>query len=177
MGPEEIVNATVSMIQQFNNWKQLRKDIDAVIRLLYLESMRNVNLLESLDFEKRNIKTDDDGFKKISLMLETDVLDLLFLEGRKSSKLFRIMEKMSDLELEEEDDFTAGNGRHTLNALSFIYIKIWTLKKLIVLDTKGRALKNIRYRSRIKNILSAYDIVLKNLREMDEIKPLLQRKL
>lgn len=175
MGPDQIINTTLSLIQQFNNWRQLRKDIDAVIRLLYLESMRNVNLLEALNYDSRGIRTDDDAFKKIILLLETGVLDMIFLEGKKSSRIFKLMEKMSDIELEDEDGIDENEGRHTLNALSFIYIRIWAVKRLVSLETKGKALKSIRYRNRIKNILSAYNIVLMNLRDMDEIQPLLQQ--
>lgn len=176
MGPGEIINTTVSMIEQFNNWRQMRKDIDAVIRLLYLESARNINLLEALNYEGKSLKSDDDAYKKAALLLETEILNMIFLEGKKSSRIFKIMEKMSDIELEDEDGTSETEKRHTLNALSFIYIKIWTLKKLVQLETKGKALKSIRYRNRMKNILSAYHSVLRNLKDMDEIAPLLQEK-
>ena len=177
MVPKEIIDSAASLLERFNNWRQLKKDINAVLRLLYLESMRNVNLLACLNLDNnKNIKPDDDAFIKAAMAIETDMLELIFLEGKKSSRLFKAIEDMRDEELEDEDTNTHDiNNRHTMNALGFIYIKVWTIKKLASLNSGGKAIKTIRYRARLKNILTAYNVVLRNLRDMDEIRPLLNR--
>jgi hypothetical protein len=175
MGFNEIVNSTFSVYQQFSTWRQFKKDIKAVLRLLYLESIRNLSLIDSLDFNNKKIKADDESFKKIALLIETDILNLVFLDGKKNTRLFNIIEDIKKDELENEDDGNPDNNRDTLNALAFVYVKIWTIKKLASLDSKGNALKSIRYRARLKNISSAYKTVLKSIRELDVIKPLLNR--
>jgi len=176
MGPGEIINSTFSLYQQYSNWRQFNKDTGALLRLLYLESMRNINLISTLNFESKNIRTDDDDFKKISLFLETDILNLVFLDGKKSTKLFSVMNDISQIKLEDEEGDDQKNNETTLNALVYLYVKIWILKKLVSFDSKGKALKPIRYRARLQNITSIYHIVADCLRNLDEITPLLTKE-
>lgn len=176
MGPGEIINSTFTVYEHFKSWRQFNKDTNAVLRLLYLESMRNINLISTLNFDDKNIKTDDDAYKRLALLLETDMLNLVFLDGKKSTNLFSVMSDLSQLKFEEEDSDEHDNSKNTLSALVYLYVKIWTLRKLASFDSKGKALKSIRFRARLKNIFNVYQLFTDNLRNLDEIKPLLKTK-
>jgi len=176
MGPGEIINSTFKVYQQFSDWRQFNKDKDAILRLLYLESMRNINLISTLNFDNKSIRTDDDAYKKIALLIETDILNLVFLDGKKSTKLFSVMNDISQIGLEDEDPDNQENNKNSLNALAYLYVKIWTLKKLSSFDSKGKALKSVRFRARLKNIYEIYYNFAGSLRTLDEIRPLLTKE-
>ena len=175
MGPGEIINSTFKVYQQFSDWRQFNKDTDAILRLLYLESMRNINLISTLNFDNKSIRTDD-AYKKMALLIETDILNLVFLDGKKSTKLFSVMNDISQIGLEDEDADDQEKNKNSLNALVYLYVKIWTLKKLASFDSKGKALNSIRFRARLKNISKVYHSFADSLRKLDEIKPLLTKE-
>jgi len=174
MGPKDVIDSTISIIEKYSSWRQLKKDTGAILRLLYLESKRNSSLLSCIknDYKNRDIKKQETDFKEIILALETGILELIFMAGKSNSKVFDFILNLSDFE--PDDDGSDGyEDENPLNALSFLHVKIWTIKKLALLN-QSLVLKKINYNVRLKNIQSAYITLLKNLEKLPEIAPLIK---
>ncbi len=173
MGPKDVFDTTLSVIEKYSAWRQMKKDTGAVLRLLYLESKRNSNLLSCINQDYNNkTKKQEFDFKELISALEIEILELIFMAGKSSSKVFEFMKDSADFEL--DDDFEAQESENPLNALSFLYVKIWTIKKLVSIN-QSTVLRKINYKVRLKNINSAYISLLVNLEKVPEIKPLIKK--
>ncbi len=174
MGPKDVFDSTLTIIEKYSTWRQLKKDTGAILRLLYLESKRNSNLLSCIknEYKSKESKKQESDFREIISALETEILDLIFMSGKSSSKVFDFMKESSEFEL--DDDIDNHESESPLNALSFLYVKIWTVKKLVSIN-QAEVLKKINYKIRLKNIQSAYISLLINLERLPEIDLLIKR--
>jgi hypothetical protein len=168
MGPKDIIDSTLSVVEKYSTWRQLKKDTGAILRLLYLESKRNSNLLSSIKYENkiRNTKNQESEFNGIITALEIEILELIFMAGKSNSKVFEFMKNPSEFDIDDDENFI---NETPLNALSFLYVKIWALKKLITMN-QSSVLKKINYKVRLKNIQSAYISLMINLEKVPEVK-------
>lgn len=172
MGPKDIIDSTLSVVEKYSTWRQLKKDTGAILRLLYLESKRNSNLLSSIKYENkiRDTKNQESEFNGIIAALEIEILELIFMAGKSNSKVFEFMKNPSEFDIDDDENLT---NETPLNALSFLYIKIWALKKLITMN-QCSVMKKINYKVRLKNIQSAYISLMINLEKVPEIKILIR---
>ena len=102
---EKYYDPLTNMYDRLSTWKQFRKDVDTKLRLFYLECRQNLELLNILDLNPENdeILTTDQDFKTIIGQLSTEVLEMVFLEGKRNNKFYEVLRKVIDTEEEEED--------------------------------------------------------------------------
>lgn len=142
-------------------WKEVKDGVKTQYRLLYLECMRNLDLIDVLNFE--NGEGNDEDFKSIIKLLELDFIELTFF----NSNNIEVLQKLTYSKVEyinEEDNSTSLRQ----NPLTSVYLKIKTVQKLVELEKKGKALKNINYKVRLKNIKSGLLKIVKILSKEKE---------
>jgi hypothetical protein len=169
MNPNDMTAVSFSIWDRYRSWRQQRLNVKAMLRLLYLESLRNLSLLDCLDFSAKGSAKDGDTLKDVILALETDVLNNVFYEGRRNARIFSAMNRLGHA---DEDD--ADNERPSLSLVLFLQTKIWTLKKIVSMNSKDKALKGIKYKERLRHIQTAYLEIIRRMSEMKEIRPLLK---
>lgn len=172
---EKYLSPLTNMYDRLSTWKQFRKDVDTKLRLFYLECRQNLELINILDLNPENdeIHTSDQDFKTIIGQLNTEVLEMVFLEGKKNNKFYEVLRKVIDTEEEEEDQKNEKKNKKEkslIQACVYLYVKIATLKKIVQIERKGKALKKIYFRSRLNNIQNNFLNIVKALSQHKEIK-------
>lgn len=151
-------------IDRYSKWKQLGDDVDAKIRLLYLECRRNLALLDCLRMEKGRAKgTESAALLKIIPLLETSIIEMAFMDDQKGKRLFDILNKEIDLNpgkkpaAKDNTETMKDKKRKTrIKVAMSIYASVKTLEGLTKLNADAKMLKKIDYRRRIENIRKAY---------------------
>ena len=168
---EKYYHPFTDIYDRLGKWKQFHKDIHTKLRLFYLECRQNLELLNILDFNQDNeeILTTDEDFKSVAGQLETEVLEMIFLEGKKNNKFYEVLRKKIDIE-EEEDNEKQKKKKSLIQACVYLYVKIAILKKIAGIERKGKALKKIYFRARLNNIRYNYLSIVKALCQHKEIK-------
>ncbi|HCU67996.1 MAG TPA: hypothetical protein DGF30_01940 [Desulfomicrobium sp.] len=175
-----LYNIGTDCIDRYSKWKQLGDDVDAKIRLLYLECRRNLALLDCLRMEKgRMTGTESAALLKIIPLLDTSIIEMAFMDDQKGKKLFELLNKEVDLKLTEErtikSEKQAGKikRRQTrIKVAMHIYTSVKVLEGLNRLNTDGKMLKRLDYKKRISNIKAAYVCLVKSLHEESAINTL-----
>ena len=179
----------VDVVQTFKEWRVLKKNIHAILRLLYLECLKNVELLKCLNLEDSKVPQNDPDFFRVIEQLEITTIEFLFLEGEKNTKIFNILSEKSEIIYEKGDRKTQDSSGQTeitlIQVVIFIYLKINVLKKLsrvyrtdggFLEAGKGKVLKNIRYKTRLNNIKSNLIEIIKVLERQKEFKKIMMRR-
>ena len=78
--PSKLYNPITNLIDRMAEWKQLKNDVNTKLRLLYLECMRNLALLETLDLDTDHddIPTDDEDYLSMAECLDIEILEMIF---------------------------------------------------------------------------------------------------
>ena len=175
-----LYNIGTDCIDRYSKWKQLGDDIDAKIRLLYLECRRNLALLDCLRMEKgRMTKTESAALLKIIPLLDTSIIEMVFMDDQKGKKLFELLNKEVDLKLNEERTIKierqAGKikQRQTrIKVAMYIYTSVKVLEGLSRLNADEKMLRKLDYKRRISNIRAAYICMVKSLHKEPAINTL-----
>ena len=175
-----LYNIGTDCIDRYSKWKQLGDDIDAKIRLLYLECRRNLALLDCLRMEKgRMTGTESAALLKIIPLLDTSIIEMVFMDDQKGKKLFELLNKEVDLKLNEERTIKierqAGKikQRQTrIKVAMYIYTSVKVLEGLSRLNADEKMLRKLDYKRRISNIRSAYICMVKSLHKEPAINTL-----
>jgi hypothetical protein len=175
---ENYYNLLTDVYERLSKWKQLRNEIHTKLRLLYLECRRNLEILEVVELEQTNhIHTDDEDYKSVIKALGTDILEMVFLEGKSSNKLYESLRKEFKFrEIGEHDDKEQAGREESVSvmqAIVYLYVKIDTLKKILAIEKKGSALKKVYLRSRLSNIKENFINVVTFLSCHKEVKEIL----
>lgn len=176
-------NPITDLYDRIGKWKQLQDDLATKVRLLYLECCRNLALLNSLNLSRSGTKAkiDDPDFLAAAAALEVEILEMIFFEGEKNSKFFKLLSKKIEMQPEESDAAPLPPGaetsaeRNIIQAAVSLYISIATLKKVAVMPRTGKALKRINFRTRLANIRTNLLAIVKVLAAAEEIGAILRR--
>ena len=155
-----LYNLGTDCIDRYGKWKQLGDDVDAKIRLLYLECRRNLALLDCLRMEKgRMTKTESAALLKIIPLLDTSIIEMAFMDDQKGKKLFELLNKEVDLKLTEERTIKGkkqtGNAKRRPTRIKVamrIYTSVKVLEGLSRLNADEKMLRKLDYKRRISNI-------------------------
>ncbi|MBN1498615.1 MAG: hypothetical protein JW982_00535 [Spirochaetes bacterium] len=155
-GASTALDIITTITTQLEKWKQVRENTGSVIRLLYLEVSKNIELLSILtDSTDNHITCSSDDFMFFLKNFETSVIEMI-LCGKEETDVFNLLKKKGkirdDNEILEKQTRKVQKYENVLQAMRFVYIKIDLLKKLSALNEKNNLVKNIRTYERLKNI-------------------------
>ena len=175
---ENYYNVLTDVFDRLARWKGLKNEIHTKLRLLYLECRRNLELLQIVELENTDgIHTDDEDYKSVVRALGTEVLEMIFLDGRANNRLYESLRhgfRFREI-AEHENHAVSSNDRHVslIQAVVYLYVKIDTLKKILTIEKKGNALKKVYLRARISNIKESFINVVDILSCHKEVKEIL----
>lgn len=172
------------LYDRISKWKQLKDDLAIKVRLLYLECSRNLAVLNTIILERggAEIKADDEDYIAIVSSLEIEILEMLFFEGEKNSKFFKLLNERMDTALDDPniEKQRAGSKDQTpptvIQACVSLYVSIDTLKKISKMPRKGSALKKVNFRTRLRNIRSNFLAIVQMLSRHKEVESILREK-
>ena len=162
----------VEIWEYFRQRRIIRRNLGAVLRMLYLECLSNIELLKALDGGRR---ARDEAYFAIIDQLETKSIEYLFLEGETNTRVFRSLSRQSEI-VYEEGDLLRGHRLASeirlIHVLVFLQVKISFLRKFAAIRRdaarEGGALRKVRLRVRLENIRSNLEAVVKVL-ESDRV--------
>ena len=174
-----VYDISTNIYDRYAKWKSLDKEVSVKIRLLYLECKRNLALLDCIsERARKDTKVNESEFLSIAALLETDILEMVFMEGEKETKLFETLSQKVDVEL-TRDDVSGEEGinsakqrKSVIQLVMYVYVRVSILKKLASSKEGSKVLKNIKYRKRLENIKSAYISIIKGLSRSYAVKSL-----
>jgi hypothetical protein len=138
----EALDVANSLFDRWRDYRAVRQEASALIRLLYLECRRNLALLDALKLDGAQ---DDADYVEVAHALETAILEQVFLVGEKQTKVLEHLRKKPE-GAEDEDAHDAPD------ALMRLYVRVTALQKIASLSAKGHALRSINYRKRLENV-------------------------
>lgn len=158
-------------------WKALEKDVHAKTRLLYLECRRNLALIDCMKLENKDKTISAADLLTIAGLLETNIIEMIFMDSEKGNKFFDILAKSVDQKYGNENDEVTGDPheikgkgeKSIIKTAMFAYVRISLIKKLSSLPPKSKILDNIKLKTRLINIRDAMLSIVKKLREEDII--------
>lgn len=172
----DFIGMGINIFDRLDKWHNLKQDVDAKIRLLYLECRRNLALLDCINEESIHTETGNIEILKLFKLLETDILELIFMDGEQGNKLFKALSKnMVNADLENDDGESAADNKNKINTTviqtaMYCYVRISVLKKLGSISDEITILKNIHYKKRLSNMRKALLAIIKNLQHFESIK-------
>ncbi len=171
---------------RFRQWRELRRNVHAVVRLLYLEALKNYELLKCIKLEPGKVRQDDADYFAVIEQLDTSIMEFIFLEGEKSSKIVDILANKSRIVREKGEDEDGEEDIKLIHVVIFVYLKIDVLKKLAAMATdtgggpprasKERALKAVRYKTRLANVKSNLAEIIETLEKQKEFRKIRMRR-
>ena len=181
----EIAKNSAGIISQliagYNNYKALHADHDAYIRLMYLEVINNLEVLETIKLDRlKNIEFNDPAFKELINQLSIEVMSGVFVpDGKKNAKLYKFLNEEGtiksfiksddDLILDEKKDNKKNEINTTiLKSIVFLVTKIETLKRVSNIGEQV-FMKELRLKTRLKNIKERLVLLKATLREFDKL--------
>ena len=116
----EIVKNSIGLLSHIitghKNYKDLHADHDAYIRLIYLEVIHNLEVLETLRMDKlKNIEFNDPAFKDLINQLSIEIMTGIFVpEGTKNEKLYKFLNEKGKVKTfsKKDDDMVVGENKN-----------------------------------------------------------------
>jgi len=146
---QESLTGALSLLDRWAQYLNLKADAQALIRLNAIECRRNLALLNALRLEDTSTQTDPD-FLQIAKLLETEALESLYAIGPKENKARVLLSQRVDPKNGDSQDDADLPGELLLR----IYVRITAMQKLVGLVRAGDGLRDIRWRTRLKNLES-----------------------
>jgi hypothetical protein len=135
------------LYERYRQWVDARNDAEALTRLVCLELRRNLALLDALRID--DAPEDSAAFLEATKLLETELLEQIFLPGKGSARLRERLDEPKDGEDEAEDD---GDSVPMTNHLMRLYVRIIAIQKLAALPQDAEGLRKIQYGRRLRHI-------------------------
>ncbi len=166
----------LEILDRMEKWNDSKISMQAKLGLLNLECRLNLNIIDSISIEKMKIDNEHiiDTFRVINKM-ETVVLEMVYLEASMFQEIVNkdlnnesYWEKIKNV-FKADNDLLGGIDITLIQACSFVYLKISTLKKIAENEKFNVALKDIYLKSRIKNIKIMLRVIINRLSEIDPI--------
>ena len=173
------------VLVKIDRYKRLQSDKSAYLRLVYLEVINNLEVLQTVDLGKlKGAKPNEPAIKTVLKLLRTDILESIFYktESEVSQKIYdRLKTKgkidnkyglLKRLTSKGEEHLTNKSiYENMLQAISFVVTKVQLLKTLENLDdNEVLVLNNVNIQARLVNINQRLLMVKRKMDEFDEIK-------
>ena len=146
MTANDLLSTATGLFDRWRQYLSLRSDAEALVRLVAIECRRNLALLNALRLSELAEQSDPD-FLTVAELLETEALEALFAIGPKEAKAREILAQRIDTTLvddEPDEDLPS-------ELLLRIYVRITAMQKLLRLSRLGNGLRDIRWRTRLRN--------------------------
>jgi len=154
----------------FNQIREIQKNRDAYIRLIYMEVRKNLDMFKELDMSA--IDDQDIGSKNLTAFLNnlhTEMLETIFL-GDSNHELFKTLK---DLKVQDKGNKSEQVGDSVLMSVSFIISKIANLRQLNSSYVVGHNIyKPFKISTRLKNIRKRLITVVVSLSELEAVIPI-----
>ena len=170
-----VLRQVISGVDKYQN---IKADEDAYIRLLYLEVMHNLEVLNAISLDKLvGVKHNDPAFKNLMDQLSLEVMAGLFAPGGKQNKkIYNFLAKNGTIKYTNQAGMLEGQETEeneqiettVLKTIVFLVTKIEVLKKLANVG-KQAFMKDLRLKTRVKNIKIRLNFLREKLREYDKL--------
>ena len=187
----EIANNALGIInvilEKVNGYKRIQEEKSALLRLIYLEVINNLEVLKTIDFDRlSSLLANDIQVKQLTTLLQTDMMEVVFYisNDAENKEIYQLMLKRGKIKNKENALVKIhSDGRekvfpgksfiyeNIVQAFSFVFTKIEILRKLSALDAQGiQPIKKLYLKSRFININQRF-LMIKNVMEgFEEIK-------
>ena len=182
---ENSINLIDKLIDKMDKYKQIKKDTTTFLRLLYLEVLRNIEILNVIDFKAyKALNPNDPNIKSLIKLLETSVAEAIFYkeDNTKNANLYEKLRKQGQVKNKERKLMKLEDGQerlvkgkfiyeNVLQAISFVVVKIDLLRELSELKNEElEILKPIKIDVRLLNINQRLLMIKSSLDKMPEVK-------
>jgi len=182
---ESSINLIDKLIDKMDKYKQIKKDTTTFLRLLYLEVLRNIEILNVIDFKAyKSLNPNDPNIKSLIKLLETSVAEAIFYkeDNTKNANLYEKLRKQGQVKNKERKLMKLEDGQerlvkgkfiyeNVLQAISFVVVKIDLLRELSELKNEElEILKPIKIDVRLLNINQRLLMIKSSLDKMPEVK-------
>jgi len=182
---ENSLNIIDKLIDKIEKYKQIKKDTTTFLRLLYLEVLGNLEILNVIDYKAyKQLKPNDPNIKSLIKLLNTDVSEAIFYkeDDTKKSNLYEKLQKQGQVKNRERKLLKLEDGQerlvkgkfiyeNILQAISFVVTKVQVLRELSNLkDEELEILKPIKIDVRLININQRLLMIKSSLDKMPEVK-------
>lgn len=182
---ENSLNLIDKLIEKIDKYKQIKKDTTTFLRLLYLEVLGNLEILNVIDFKAyKSLNPNDANIKSLIKLLSTSVSEAIFYkeDETKNTNLYEKLRKQGQVKNREKKLVKLEDGQerlvkgkfiyeNILQAISFVVVKINLLRELSELSDEELAiLKPIKIDIRLLNINQRLLMIKSLLDKMPEVK-------
>ncbi|MBI9053551.1 MAG: hypothetical protein JEY96_07015 [Bacteroidales bacterium] len=173
------------LIDKIDKYKQIKQDTTTFLRLLYLEVLKNIEILNVIDFKAyKSLHPNDPNIKSLIKLLETSVAEAIFFkeDNTKNANLYEKLRKQGQVKNKERKLVRLEDGQerlvkgkfiyeNVLQAISFVVVKIDLLSELSELkDEELEILRPIKIDIRLLNINQRLLMIKSSLDKMPEVK-------
>ncbi len=137
------------LYERYRQWVDARNDAEALTKLVCLELRRNLALLDALRID--DAPEDSAAFLEASKLLETEVLEQIFLPGKGSARLRERLDGSNE-EDDADDEADDGDSVPMTNHLMRLYVRIIAIQKLAAIPQDAPGLRKIQYGRRLRHI-------------------------
>ncbi len=171
---DSATDTVAKIASKIDSWNRIREETSSMMRLLYIEVCRDLELLSVLvDKSEKNIQWDDPRIRFFTDNFETAIMELVLM-GNKNEDVFKKLSRKG--RITERNDIEGVKGKNiqkyenVMQALRFVYVKIDILRKLVKADGENTLLKKVKMLDRLKNIEERLVLAKRILGDVDEIK-------
>lgn len=182
---ESSLNLIDKLIDKIDKYKQIKQDTTTFLRLLYLEVLGNLEILNVIDFKAyKALKPNDANIKSLIKLLSTNVAEAIFYkeDDTKNADLYEKLRKQGQVKNKERKLLKLEDGQerlvkgkyiyeNVLQAISFVVVKINLLRELSELKNEElEIIKPIKIDVRLLNINQRLLMIKSLLDKMPEVK-------
>lgn len=142
-----VASVVGGLYERYRQWVDARNDAEALTKLVCLELRRNLALLDALRLD--DAAEDSEAFLEATKLLETELLEQIFLPGKGAARLRERLDAPRDQDGDEDED---GDSVPMTNHLMRLYVRIVAIQKLAALPQDAEGLRKIRYGRRLRHI-------------------------
>lgn len=172
---KELIETGKAISELLRSSVESREKADGLLRLLYLEVLQNIAVLELLDKEAASTSDDQDlGWARVGGLLKTEVHQAAFLTMDRGvvafadpvSEIPARFRQLAEGEVDEQDDGTVpeadwmrqtddhSSNEAVLRSLWFVCVKTHALNRVGAMrESSGPPLRPLRCKVRVQNIL------------------------
>jgi len=158
---------SIDLIDRIQKIKNLEKNSESIALLTLLECRVNLELIESIKISTNNsVLNDDADILEVIDKINISYLELLILSTKENRFFFKITKN----QLKKYSVTSEKINKLLVNETAFqlicnLYVKINALKELISIKPEGKALKQLRFKTRLNNIKYRLVALIINLQE------------
>jgi len=182
---ESSIDLIDKLIDKIEKYKQIKKDTTTFLRILYLEVINNLEILNVIDFKAyKSLPANDPNMKSLIRLLQTNIAEAIFYKGEETQNtgLYDKLRKQGQVKNRERKLVKLEDGNeklvkgkfiyeNILQAISFVVVKINLLRELSELkDEELKILKPIKIDTRLLNINQRLLMIKSLLDKMPEVK-------